>query len=265
MDNKKLGLGSVVSTGVGLIVATTCLMSLGQGAGNVGSVFIIAMVIACILNMLTACSLAELNALMPNLSGGLAQYTLACLGPFPSIVSMIGGYVVCNSLAASVEAAMFGNVIQQTFGLPVPAILLSVAVIILLIVVNLFGVDMFAKIQDVVAYALIGSLFVLGSIGMFGLGTGQIVEQPANVTTAPKDILSMTAVAFWLFIGVEFIIPIAKDVRNAKKNIPLGMFISLATVLLMQTFMVLGFRHYVKWNELAGCRHSINRRRDTDR
>jgi amino acid transporter len=251
MDNKKLGLGSVVSTGVGLIVATTCLMSLGQGAGNVGSVFIIAMVIACILNMLTACSLAELNALMPNLSGGLAQYTLACLGPFPSIVSMIGGYVVCNSLAASVEAAMFGNVIQLTFGLPVPAILLSVAVIILLIVVNLFGVDMFAKIQDVVAYALIGSLFVLGSIGMFGLGTGQIVEQPANVTTAPKDILSMTAVAFWLFIGVEFIIPIAKDVRNAKKNIPLGMFISLATVLLMQTFMVLGFRHYVKWNELA--------------
>ena len=251
MDNKKLGLGSVISTGVGLIVATTCLMSLGQGSGTTGCVFIIAMIIACALNMLTAGSLAELNALMPNLSGGLAQYTLACLGPFPSIVSMIGGYVVCNSLAASVEAAMFGNVVQQALSLPLPATVISVAVIVLLIIANLFGIDMFAKVQDVVAYALIGSLFVLGIIGMFGWGSGKFVDQAANITTSPKDILGMTAMAFWLFIGVEFIIPIAKDVRNAKKNIPRGMFISLATVLLMQTVMVLGFRHYVKWSDLA--------------
>lgn len=31
MEQKKLGLPSVVATGVGLIVATSCLLSIGQG------------------------------------------------------------------------------------------------------------------------------------------------------------------------------------------------------------------------------------------
>ena len=77
--NKKLGLGSVVSVSVGLVIATSCLVSLGQGAGTVGIPFIGAMIIACLLNMTTVASLSELNGLMPNTTGGLAQYTLACM------------------------------------------------------------------------------------------------------------------------------------------------------------------------------------------
>ena len=68
----------------------------GQGAGSIGVVFIGAMVIACLLNMTTVASLSELNALMPNTTGGLAQYTLACMGPFPTLISMVGGYLICN-------------------------------------------------------------------------------------------------------------------------------------------------------------------------
>ena len=68
MEEKKLGLFSVVSTGVGLIVATTCLMSLCQGSAALGGMFIVSIVLACALNMITAASLAELNALMPNLT-----------------------------------------------------------------------------------------------------------------------------------------------------------------------------------------------------
>ena len=62
MEEKKLGLGSVVSTSVGLVIATSCLVSLGQGAGEVGIVFIGAMIVACLLNLTTIGSLSELNA-----------------------------------------------------------------------------------------------------------------------------------------------------------------------------------------------------------
>ena len=79
MEEKKLGLKSVISVSVGLVIATSCLVSLGQGAGTIGVTFIFAMVIACLFNMTTIASLSELNALMPNTTGGLAQYTLACL------------------------------------------------------------------------------------------------------------------------------------------------------------------------------------------
>ena len=74
-QQKKLGLGSVIATGVGLIVATSCLMSIGQGASAIGTPFISSMSIACLFNILTALSICELNALMPNLSGGMAQFT----------------------------------------------------------------------------------------------------------------------------------------------------------------------------------------------
>ena len=45
MEEKKLGLKSVISVSVGLVIATSCLVSLGQGAGTIGVTFIFAMVI----------------------------------------------------------------------------------------------------------------------------------------------------------------------------------------------------------------------------
>ena len=96
MNEKKLGLPSVIATSVGLIVATSCLLSLGQGSSAIGETFIISMIIACVLNILFALSVSEINSLMPDLTGGLAQYTLACMGPFITIIVMVGGYLVCN-------------------------------------------------------------------------------------------------------------------------------------------------------------------------
>ena len=112
---KKLGLPSVIATGVGVIIATSCLLSLGQGAGTIGTPFILSMALACALNCFAAFSMSELNTLMPDLTGGLAQYTLACVGPFLTILIMTGGYLIGNTMVASVECAMFGNTILTIF------------------------------------------------------------------------------------------------------------------------------------------------------
>lgn len=251
MKNQKLGLISVVSTGVGLVIATSCMLSLCQGASQIGTFFIVSIVIACGLNMLTAASLAELNALMPALTGGLAQYTLAGLGPFVTLVSMVGGYLICNSLTAPVEGTMFAFAMQEITGLPVPAPVFSVSLTVLLIIANLLGVDMFAKVQNVVAVLLIGSMILLGIIGVLGMGTGKEVVQPFTANDSDLlDGITMSAAAFWLFIGVEFIIPISKDVKNAKRNIPLGMFLSLGIICVIQIVLVLGIHHYVSWDAL---------------
>ena len=52
---------------------------------------------------------------MPNLTGGMAQYTLACFGPFLSIVITVGGYLTCQTIMGSSEAAMFGNTLSSVF------------------------------------------------------------------------------------------------------------------------------------------------------
>lgn len=249
-EDKKLGLGSVVSISVGLVIATSCLVSLGQGAGTVGVVFVFSMIIACLLNMTTVASLSELNAIMPNTTGGLAQYTLACLGPFPTLISMVGGYLLCNILSSGVEASIFSYAMAQTIRLPIPSIGYTLVMTIVIMIANLHGVDMFAKIQDLVAFLLVGSMIIMGLIGMFKLGTGQVVSQPYTMATKPSELFSATATAFWLFIGAEYVIPVSKSVKNAKRNVPLGMIIGLALICGVQSIMVFGFHNYTPWQEL---------------
>lgn len=251
MEEKKLGLGNVVSISVGLVVATSCLVSLGEGAGTLGVTFILAMVIAMLLNMATIASLSELNALMPNTTGGLAQYTLAALGPFPTLISMVGGYIICNTLSCGVEASIFSFSLADIIGGNIPRIVYTLIMTVIILIANLRGVDMFAKIQDVVAFLLVGSLVVMGFIGMIGMGTGVKIDQPTVLEADFGSIASMTAVAFWLFIGAEYAIPVSKEVKNAKRNVPLGMMIGLFLIFIMQSIMVLGFHNYVEWGELV--------------
>lgn len=251
MEEKKLGLPSVISTGVGLIVATSCLMSLGQGTGILGTGFIISMILACMINICTALCMAELNAVMPNLTGGLAQYTLAGLGPFVTIVTMVGGYIVCQSIAGSVECAMFGNAINTVFDTGIPSSVFCLLLLAVLITANLLGVDMFAKIQNFVAYGLIISLVIMGLLGIFGLGTGETVEQATNRAGSFSDCFALLGLAFFLFIGSEFVIPISKNVKNERGNVPLGMVLSLLIILGMQIVVVIGMGHYTRLEDLA--------------
>ncbi len=252
MDNEKtLGLPSVIATCVGCIVATSCLLSLGQGSGSMGIGFVISMSIACFLGCLNSLSIAELNALMPNITGGLAQYTLTCMGPFVTTLVMVGGYIMSTTGVASIEASMFGSTLIEIFpDMPVSATVLSVVVVIVISLINLLGIETFAKIQDVAAYALIGSIIILGAIGTFKLGTGDIVQQPMILKKDAYSVFSFVGLAMFLFVAEEFVVPISKNVKNARRNIPLGMIIGLLIILGMQILMVIGFYHYVSWNEL---------------
>lgn len=86
---------------------------------------------------------------------------------------------------------------------------------------------------------------------MIGVGTCPEVEQPMVPNFNIGTMVSMTAVAFWLFIGAEYAIPISKNVKNAKRNVPLGMMIGLFVIFIMQSIMIFGFHNYVDWGELS--------------
>ncbi|QHQ60942.1 amino acid permease [Anaerocolumna sedimenticola] len=245
MKDKKLGLGSAISVCVGLIVATSCLLSLGLGMGLAGRGFILAMFIVVILNILLAFSFSELHGMMPDVEGGL--------GPVPSIVSNLSAYVITNMLAGSVELAMCGIVLQETFLPQVPAVVISLLILFLLAFVNYLGVNIFARIQNLVVVLLIGSLVLLGIISAFKLGTGTVIEaasQSQPAVTGMYGIASLTALAFWLFIGIEFVIPISKDLKNPKRDVPLAMILGVLLLFVVQALMGIGMTNYVSLEDL---------------
>lgn len=248
---KKISLFGAVSTGIGMIIATSCFISLASGASTVGTPFIAAIILVCILNMLAAASVAELNAIMPNLTGGVAQYLLAGLGPTVTIVTMIGGYIISNIFAAPAEGAMFANIMCEATGRKIPPAVFSVTLTIVLVLINLRGVNMSTAVQSVIAAIMIAALLLLGLMGAMGVGTGQMTDQNPVITTDLKKILPLTATAFWLFIGSEFIVPLGKDMKNPKRNVPLSMFLCLGTMCVIQVIMVLGFSKYTSWEALG--------------
>ena len=249
----KLGLGSAVAVCVGLIVATSCLLSLGLGIGLSGKAFILPLFVVVILNGFIAISFAELHQLMPNVDGGVGQYSLVGLGPVASMISNIAAYVITMIFASSVEAAMCGMVLNEFFP-QIPAVVIGVGVLLILMAINFFGVDLFSKVQNIVVFLLLGSLTGMGIISFFKLGTGTLVtaaEQTAPMISGVGGVMSLSAIAFWLFIGVEFIIPVAKDLKNPKRDVLLSMVIALVLLFVIQGILGVGMTNYVTLDALA--------------
>ena len=77
------------------------------------------------------------------------------------------------------------------------------------------------------------------------------MEQPLTLTTDFGEIFSYVGLAFFLFLGCEFIIPISRDVKNPRRNVPMGMILSLGIVCVMEILVVLGMHNYTPWEALA--------------
>jgi len=149
---------------------------------------------------------------------------------------------------------MCGMVINQIFLPMIPAPILSVLLLSILFFINYMGVDIFAKVQNIVVVLLIGSLILLGIISFFNLGTGAVItaaEQTAPTVTGISGYVSLAALAFWLFIGIEFVIPIAKDLKNAKRDVTLAMILGIVLLFVVQAMLGVGMTHYVTLEALA--------------
>ncbi|MDR1816518.1 MAG: APC family permease [Clostridiales Family XIII bacterium] len=256
MEEKKrtMGLPSAVATVVGLIVATSCLLSLGAGVGLAGNLLILSMAVVLVFNLLMVISFRELNWMMPNVEGGLGQYTKVGLGPVFSIISNLSTYLIAMVFAMVVEIGMCGMVVSDIFFPQVPPTVISIAIILALTLVNYLGIDVFKKVQNVVVSLLIISLFAMGILSSLKLGTGEVVEQggtnvPPIVTIGGA--LALSAVAFWLFIGIEFVIPASQHVKNQKRNVGLSMVIGLIIIFAFNAILANGMGNYVPYEVLA--------------
>ena len=256
MQQKKLGLFSAVAINVGLIVATSCLVSLGTGMGSIGRWFIIPLFLVVILNSFVGLSFAELNRLMPDVDGGTGQYLLAGMGPMASMMGNLSAYVITQILSLTAEITLCGTVIKQLFFPNVDNRIISMILLAAFLFVNMKGVDLFAKVQDIVVILLVGSMILLGFISFFKLGDpSHLINYRAEGPTFKeiggfKGIMDNMALAFWLFIGVEFIIPQAKNLKNPKRDV-LSMIVALLLLFAVQALLGSGMTNYVSLKGLA--------------
>ncbi|MCI4128700.1 APC family permease [Bacillus haynesii] len=248
---RSIGLWGAVATAVGIVVSSSALVSLGQGFGIGGKGFIFAMAFALFLNLCVAFSFAELSGIVPR-AGGLNHYTIPAMGPFVGMVAVLTGYVLVTIFAGSAEAAILGIVFNEVFPFEINSNVVSLLVVGLLGFVNLFGVQIFSWTQRILTTLLISSTVILGIIGLSGIGSGQTISNSTAFNPMGWGVLSLTALAFWLFVGAEFVTPLAEEVKKPKIYIPLSMILGLFIIFIADLIFGLASIKHTPLDQLAG-------------
>jgi len=248
---KKLGFWSVLAVVVGSVVASSTLVSLGQGLGIAGLGFLIAMLAAWLLQHFSAQTYAELACMMPS-AGGIRSYTRIALGALPAIVASISGFLIPNLLVAPTELAVAGNILANTFGHSIIAEYWGVILLVFVVFMNVVGVDIFSRLQIFLTVVMMVTLAVMGIVGIFELGNPiPHLSEVAFTNPLGWKIFGLTALAIWLYTGIEFVAPMAEETINANKNIPRAMVIGL--ILIFGVHLLYGFAtlKYVPMDQLA--------------
>ncbi|SHF04539.1 APC family permease [Vibrio gazogenes] len=251
----KMRLPTMMAICIGLVIVQGSMISATQGIGIGGMSFIAAMIAALALAQFNAMSFAELSLMFPQ-EGTLATYTQKAIGHFPAIVAVFAGYVVVAILAVPVEMFLVDGMLAQLFPGMLPDKVVPLLILGVLTITNLVGADVFARVQNLLAFVLVSALILVGLTAITGLSqthpdlAGQAVDWSFNGVW-DGSFIGLIALAMWMMVGVEFICPMINEVKQPRKNIPRAMHLSLLFIFLIFLAFAYGASLYLSQNALV--------------
>jgi amino acid transporter len=218
---RTLGLRTVVSTSAGLTFASsTFLMVVLIGTTLTGNASWIPITIAGLLCALAAAAFSELNGMYPS-AAGIRLWLQRAFGEKAALVTALS-YMSVVALVVGTEAYVLSAVLHEA----VPAIAPPVWIFLMLTLAtaaNLRGLKVAGALQDIITYSVIASITVISVIAL----NHAHWHIPTFTHPGPiGKVASMVGVAIFLFVGFEWVTPLAEEVREPK-SIPYGMFIAL--------------------------------------
>lgn len=247
-----LGTGTLTTrdifvAGVGLVVAATTLVSDFNGWIGVGATFAITLAIAFVINLLLGLSVAELSTTYPR-AGALYDYGGAALkGSRGALLGLFLAYAFYGMFALAgageITAGAFGA--QAIFSVDGPVQPWIAAMIVAAVIPNIFGVKAFAMVELVVVAGMLALRWFFGIAGFLGFsGTGPWSAGSFAGSTPVTDVSLLLglglALAFWSFVGIEFVAPLAEETRNPARAMPRGIVLGLIVVFATSVVMGLG-------------------------
>lgn len=222
-----LRLPALVATAVGVVVVQSTMISMLNGAGLGAINFLAAIGLAALLALSYVLSFSELSLMLPR-AGSVSAYTQVAIGPGLAIVAALSGYVAVAMLGIPAELilvdALVGQLVPgfaEAVGHP------SLLLLALFCLLNLRGIDAFARLQSVLVTVMFAGILIIGVTGALLGNHGAVTTTQAFV---PAAALSLVALAIWGLVGLEFVCPMIGEARDARRDIPRAMFIGLALI-----------------------------------
>ncbi|WP_372598771.1 APC family permease [Amphritea sp.] len=251
--SKVLGLGSLLAVAVGLVVSQGVMVLMLQGAGIAGLGFIIPLVIGYILALTYIYSFSELSLMIPR-AGSLSSYTEVALGHFPAILAVFSGYVVVAMFALSAELLLVDFIIEKIYPGAFPQYAVGFGLLGIFTVLNLMGIDLFAKLQSALAFIMVVVLLVLGlsAVGGFANPHPEGINLTSTWNPLGAEVITLVALAIWGYVGAEFVCPLVEESKDPNRNIPRSMLIGVTVIFVTIAIYCLGALLYIPADDLAG-------------
>ncbi|MGL4861480.1 MAG: APC family permease [Enterobacteriaceae bacterium] len=227
---KVLGLVSLLAVSVGLVVSQGVMVLMLHGAGIAGIGFLIPLTLAWLMALSYACSFSELALMIPR-AGSLSTYTEVTIGHFPAILATFSGYIVVAMFALSAEVLLLDLIVNMVYPNNLPPLSIAFAVLGLFTVLNLFNIDIFARLQTLLAVVMV---IVLLLLGLNAISSEQAQPVSTLLTSDVQGIglglLALSAMAIWGFVGAEFVCPLVEEARQPARDIPRAMLIGVTVI-----------------------------------
>ncbi|MBS7664248.1 APC family permease [Pseudomonas lalucatii] len=248
-----LGLGALLAVAIGLVVSQGVMVLMLQGAGIAGLGFLIPLALAFLLALTYICSFSELALMIPR-AGSLSSYTEVALGHFPAILATFSGYVVVAMFALSAELLLLDLIVGEVYPGLFPSMSVAFGVLVLFTLLNLLGIDIFARLQSVLALVMVVVLLALGLTAMTESGSQPALTQALTHDWNPlgAGVLTLVALAIWGFVGAEFVCPLVEEAREPERSIPWSMMLGAGVIFITIALYSIGALFYVPQDELAG-------------
>ncbi len=223
---KSLGLLDVFAISTGAMIASGFFILPGIAASKSGPAAILSYVIAGVMVIPALFSLSELSTAMPR-SGGTYFFISRSLGPMFGTIDGLGDWL---ALVLKSSIAVVGLGVYFAMFLGVHYIYIAVCFAILFTIINLVG----SKEAGIFQVGMV--VFLVGLLGLFIIRGLPEVEASYYRPFAPfgfESVLSTAGLVFVSFIGLTGVASVSEEVKNPARNIPLGMILSLATVIII--------------------------------
>jgi basic amino acid/polyamine antiporter, APA family len=228
MLKKGISFPGVFSIAAGAMISSGIFILPGLAFDMAGPAVFVSYFLAGMLGLTGVLSIIELATAMPK-AGGDIFFVNKVFGP---LLGTIIGFMGWAALSLKSAFAIFGisEVIYLYTG--IAHIITGVAFSGIFVFLNIAGISKAAKFQMVLVTGLLLLLIIFIA---FGIPEIRMERYTPFIDNGPGRILVTTGFVFVTFGGLIQSVNIAEEVKNPKRNIPLGIISSVVTVTLVYT------------------------------
>jgi len=243
---KELKLLDVYVIATGTTLSAGFFLLPGLAAGQAGNSLPLAYLLAVVPLIPATFSIIELATAMPR-AGGVYYFLDRTMGP---LVGTVGGIGTWLALIFKVAFALIGMGAYLNLFFPSFQILpIAISLAATLGIVSFFGSKKSGGLQVILV------IFLLALLGFFifsGVPEIRLSSFSHLFDSEFASLLSTAGLVYISYVGITNIASLSEEIENPEKNIPLGIFLSLGTAIIIYFVGTLIMVNVIPMNELIG-------------